>query len=267
MRLRLLCALLVLGTGLAGCSDEPQTIVLSSGDSTPRTALPEPVGRGEGHIAGFVMDEALRILPDVRVSLPSFDLHDTTDRKGEFSFVDLAPGAYFLEVNHTGFLPVGTVLEVPKDDFVRVKVILKATPPPEPWSVTWEFNGYVPWTNTAIGLVEFVDTFAIDIEEPELHTILLETSMDAHGLGGTNGFRYTLGPGECCDTFVSGEGGSELRVEFPIAGTEMLQDSYRIGLRPFSFPTPEVDKDFEVFVTAFFNGPPPDGWTLSGSDA
>src|ERR1041385_7398226 len=93
---------------LAGCSGSPRapaeilvqsdpqsgTDEVHSGNGTvPAATAPPPKTRG--HIAGVVVDEAIRPIAGAKVRLPGMDLARTTDRDGAFGFVDLLAGPYY----------------------------------------------------------------------------------------------------------------------------------------------------------------------------
>src|ERR1041385_3723032 len=104
----LAAAVLVLAAVLAGCSGSPsapaEVLVQSqpqpgaeevhSSNGTAAAALAPPP-KTRGHIAGVVVDDAIRPIAGAKVKLPGMDLAPTTDRDGAFGFVDLLPGPYY----------------------------------------------------------------------------------------------------------------------------------------------------------------------------
>lgn len=88
-------ALAVFGTlllaALSGCggkSDEP--IV----ESTDRPGL----AADKGAIAGLLIDDRYRPVPDALILLTPVGLTATTDSAGQFEFLDLQPGAYVMQI-------------------------------------------------------------------------------------------------------------------------------------------------------------------------
>src|SRR5690242_11814314 len=130
-------ALLVAATVLSGCSSAPHApaeIVVQSqpgpdapnevrSNATAAANVDPPKPKTRGHIAGVVVDEAIRPIAGAKVRLPGLDLERTTDRDGAFGFVDLLPGPYYITFNATGYYPAQTVLEVKDDEFTRAKVV------------------------------------------------------------------------------------------------------------------------------------------------
>src|SRR5688500_6733156 len=117
-------ALLLLSALLAGCGaapaapaevvieSKPAEEILSDDPAQPVEAVFTPAPKTRGHIAGVVVDQAIRPIEGARVRLPGLDLERVTDRDGSFGFVDLHPGPYFIQANATGFLDAEAVLHV-----------------------------------------------------------------------------------------------------------------------------------------------------------
>src|SRR5688500_17265416 len=107
----LLLALPLLAAVLAGCSGSPSSPGEIGVESQPpeavrsnetMAALFTPSPKTRGHLAGVVVDEAIRPIEGAQVRLPGLDLERKSDRDGSFGFVDLHPGPYFLTVNASG---------------------------------------------------------------------------------------------------------------------------------------------------------------------
>jgi hypothetical protein len=276
----LAAAVLLASSLLAGCSGTasapPEVIVESkpveevhSNETLPAVFTPSPKTRG--HIAGVVVDEAIRPIQGARVRLPGLDLARTTDRDGSFGFVDLHPGPYFITVEATGFYAAEAVLEVSAEEFTRAKVILTRVPPPEPYKVTQSFEGYADvsdgelvliWAN---GLFCGSCQFDFYLDRPGLHTVVMEAAIESpangdgldHRLYGLNGTQRVL--------MSYGESGTPMRLELRDADLGS-GDRFELGVYPTSFPAPQMSKRFQVFVTAFYNEGPPTGWSLVAGD-
>ncbi|HJQ93046.1 MAG TPA: carboxypeptidase-like regulatory domain-containing protein, partial [Candidatus Thermoplasmatota archaeon] len=191
-----LCAL------LAGCSGGPsvpaEVLIESkppeevrSNDTVAAVFTPSPKTRG--HIAGVVVDEAIRPIQGARVVLPGLDLTRTTDRDGSFGFVDLHPGPYFITVNATGYFDAEAVLHVGEDEFTRAKVVLTAMPPPMPYRVLQSFDGYTDLTaDPLFGFSLFCNACDFDfyVDRPALAGVIVEAVFD--GASTTAGFYYRL---------------------------------------------------------------------------
>lgn len=269
--------LLLLAFVLAGCSEGPPSSAEIVVESKPpeevrsdeaTAAVFTPAAKTRGHIAGVVVDEAIRPIEGARVRLPGMDLERPTDRDGSFGFVDLHPGPYFVTVEAEGYRAAEAVLEVREEEFTRAKVILTAIPPPDPYKVTQSFEGFAEVTDTGLfvtGLACDRCDFDLYIDRPGLQTVVLEAVMD----GATEGssFEYDLGTYECCDSYAYGSSSNPLvaivKAEDLGNGTD---DRFRVGMYPMSFPAPEASKRFEVFVTAFYNEAAPTGWSFVAGD-
>jgi hypothetical protein len=268
------------GSFLAGCSQSPaapaEVVVQSrptdevrSNDTVGAEALAaEPKARG--HIAGVVVDEAIRPIAGARVKLPGLDLEHTTDRDGGFGFVDLRPGPYFITVDATGYDPAQTVLDVQEDEFTRAKVILTAIPPPEPYHVTQAFDGFADVVTSnaflAFGFTCGSCVFDFYVDRPGLRALVVEAT--AEGAVSGDGFQHWLygDNGSYGDGLSSGSSGVPMRVELR-DGDLGSGDHFSLEVYPTAFPAPETSKRFQVFVTAFYNQPPPTGWSIAEGDA
>ena len=262
-------ALLVMATVLAGCGDGPSAatddIVVVSGQTATDapTVAPTPKGGEVGHIAGYVVDDALKPVRGARVQVTSLDLVDITDRNGAFEFIDLAPGAYLLRFNATGHQDAESVLDVKADRFTRAKVILHRIPPPEPRIEVQKFQGFAEVTQTGIilvsGLSECDCTFDLQQEVDDLGATVVEATMEPAD-NGENGFWVRLVSQECCTTYSSVSLPNPYWVQ--IDGTAFDQPDLRIYATLWSRPVPEINKEFEVFVSSFYNTDVPAGYSI-----
>ncbi len=91
---------------LAGCSGgQPAT---SAGATTGQP----PIAEGKGAIAGLLVDDVYRPIPAGLVVVQGTGLVATTDDSGQFTFINLEPGAYLLQVQATGFEMAPKPIEV-----------------------------------------------------------------------------------------------------------------------------------------------------------
>lgn len=273
----LLSFLLLASSLLAGCSGGPGAPAEVVVESKPQeevhsnetvAAVFTPGSKTRGHLAGVVVDEAVRPIAGALVRLPGLDLERRSDRDGSFGFVDLHPGPYFITVNATGYYPAEAVLEVKTEEFTRAKVILTAVPPPEPYHVTQSFDGFADVTDNDVFTWGFVCgscSFDFYVDRPALRAVVFEAVPDnaaagdgfQHWLSGTNGSRS--------QTLSSGSSEAPMRLELR-DGDLGDGDRFQLDVYPTSFPAPETSKGFQVFVTAFYNQPPPTGWSLVRGD-
>jgi hypothetical protein len=266
---------------LAGCSGGPEApaeVVIESkppeeihsqDEETPIEAVFTPSPKTRGHIAGVVVDEAIRPIVGAVVHLPGLVLERVNDRDGSFGFVDLHPGPYFITVNATGFYNAEAVLQVDADEFTRAKVILTRIPPPEPYRIMQSFEGFSEVTaDPVFGLSFFCSACDFDfyLDRPGLHTVILEAVFEQSTTGSSFYYDFYSDSSSYSSRIASGSTGNPMRVE--VRGEDLPGDDDHFDLRvdPQSFPVPEQSKRFQVFVTAFYNEGPPTGWSFVKGD-
>jgi hypothetical protein len=272
-------AILLLSALLAGCSQAPSAPAQVVIESKPQDeihsnetveAVFTPSEKTRGHIAGVVVDPAIRPIEGARVHLPGLDLERITDRDGSFGFVDLHPGPYFITVNATGYYAAEAMLRIDEDEFTRAKVILTPIPPPDPYRVQMSFEGFADVTADPVFGFSYLCTacdFDFYLDRPGLDTVIVEAVLNSPSTG--SGFYYDFyGDGSSYSSSrQSGSSGNPLRLE--VRSEDMVDDEERFNLRldPRSFPVPEQSKRFQVFVTAFYNEAPPTGWSFVNGDS
>jgi len=260
--------LLVLSLVIAGCGDGPSAatddVVVVSGQTATETptAVPTPKGGEVGHIAGYVVDDALKPIRGARVQMGSLDLVDITDRNGAFEFVDLVPGSYLLKFNATGHQDAESVLDVKADRFTRAKVILHRIPPPEPRVEVLEFQGYAPVTEARYVLIGYCEcSFDFQENRDGLQAVVIEAAMDP-AANGQNGFDMDLGSQSCCAYYASASLPNPLWSQ--VDGADIQTADVRLRVYPWSDLVPETEKTFEVFVSSFYNMDVPAGYSVVG---
>ena len=278
-------ALLVLAA-LAGCSEGPRApadIVIQSAPpeeirsgeealgQSPATEVFEKSASVRGHIAGVVVDEAIRPIQGAVVRLPGMNMERATEQDGSFGFVDLYPGPYYLTVEMGGFYKAEAMLEVKSEEFTRAKVVLAAIPPPEPYHVTMKFDGFAEATDSALdpfrlGFLCTKCDFEVYLDRPGLREVVVEAVLESGT--SSNGFTYDLAHYECCDSAAYGTSGHPLLL--PVKAKDLGaedEDRFWIHMYPTSSPAPEMSKRFQVFVTTFYNGEAPTGWSFVNGSA
>lgn len=271
-----LSAVLLAGVLLAGCSSPgpsvPAEVLVESKPpeevrSSDEEAVPavfEPAAKTRGHLAGVVVDEAIRPLEGAKVRLPGMDLERISDRDGSFGFVDLHPGAYFLTVEMEGYYPAEAMLEVTTEEFTRAKVILAAIPPPEPYHVTQSFEGYTELTGDPLfggfGLLCTACDFDFYVDRAGLHTVIVEATSGSTVEG--DGFYVTLR--DDSTYLVSENQPDPARIE--LRDDDLgLGEKFELHVEPSTL-VPATARRFQVFVTAFYNEEPPLGWSFVAGD-
>ncbi len=275
---RILPALLLLATALSGCGDgapktsaevvafsEPVEEVTAEATQAPAAEIPKAGTRG--HIAGIVVDEAIRPVENVSIRIPGLDFESRTRRDGSFAFADLRPGPYFLTANATGYYPAQVEVDVVEDRFVRVKFVLTSIAPPEPWHEIQKFDGYAEVTEPIVILGGPLLCNACDFEfyagGEGFRGLTLEAATDA----GATDFFHSLDAVDSSETYSSGSAPNPLH-RILAAGDAIPAEAtqYDLYLAPESFPVPQTAVDFEVFVTAWYNQEPPTDWSIVEGD-
>lgn len=281
VRSMLVIALLLLGALTAGCgqpaavqevlvhSNKPvivnstvQNPTLARSDDAPPVPQVDP-----GHISGVVVDSAIRPLPGAIVRLPGLDLQDPARRDGSFSFTELLPGAYLVRANASGYFPAEAVVAVQSGQMTRIKFVLEPVPPPTPYHVTQTFNGFAQITDDGLlarGLYCNACTFVASFDRTP-DALLVEALMDSTTEGGNSFYWAVRESGDSYGSLADGSGGNPLRTV--VFGERLANTTYlEIDVFPQSFPAPEMEKSFQVFLTAWYNELPPDGWSVVDGD-
>ncbi|HJQ93961.1 MAG TPA: carboxypeptidase-like regulatory domain-containing protein, partial [Candidatus Thermoplasmatota archaeon] len=142
MRTLLAAALAVLPL-LAGCS---------SGDGGP--AEPIEATATTGILKGVVVDEAIRPLLGVRITVPMADgttLNSTTAADGAFAFGDLPPGGYVVQARKLGYLDAALAANVTAGEAepAGLRLQMLADVLNAPFVEQFQFSGFLQCSFTA----------------------------------------------------------------------------------------------------------------------
>jgi hypothetical protein len=259
--------LLLSGALVAGCSD--------GGDGGAPDGLPEvrPTQEGKGAIGGVVVDEAIRPIAGALVTLAGLGMNVTTDESGTFAWPDLEPGSYFLVVSAPRYLPIQSSADVVAGETAFVRVQLVADPTPLPYQETVQFTGYMTaWAGIAQFFVEgsqdngsaLCDCRLYFTPRSNLSTVVYEAYWDwtvpdpanqaelYYVVEQIEGDAYE--EGYCFSPCIVHIGGDSF--------TPDVQAYARLDGPDFWFA---YQQQFELFVTLFYHGEAPDGWSLAGA--
>ena len=281
-------AVLLLAALLGGCAAKAPTndacgrdqvhvnggdcVQLAEPDNTPTT----------GSISGVVVDEAIRPQAKVNVTVQGADTQMTTDEQGLFVFSDLEPGLYTILANASGFLAAQSTAEVLAGETAKVRLVLPTDTTPKPFHQTLSFDGFV---QAGSGLVnEAYDLFVGDTvgvfsctcrydfdAEAKPSTMVFETIWDptvANPAAAPDAY-WTIYDkethGASSQTYVSGgctdpcygvaDGGKYDAAALHFYSYIWLEGSWVV-----------VNQKFSQYITLFYNGEAPEGWSFVNGD-
>ena len=300
--MRLLIALLLTATLLAGCADGSDP----DGPDGPRLDVTDDTGG----IRGVVVDQSIVPVVGATVSVRQTDQETTTDEGGQFTFIGLEPGTYFLDVSKNLYDGVQASVEVvagvaePKLVQVQLTKLTDAVPFVE----TIQFDGFYECAFAAHGVI-FRITDSCDFGARTVHdegvTVVprnLQNNVNTQFHPFTDSMRAIVQEGfwdtdatpfmwmfvdstpidnacDCSDhTYVEaiGESPTYGRADIPAevnAPGNWPMAGEDVAIRGF-IPFPEepgdvqyaVDVQFQIFTSFFHHHTPAEGWNFSEKD-
>lgn len=267
---------LVLTTALfAGCTDagtDGDQLRLADGTTLDVTG---GVSATTGAIAGVVVDEAIRPIAGAFVTLQATQANATTDDNGVFRFTDLQPAFYAFQVTAAGFLPIQGSADVLANTVTPAKVQLIQDLSPQPYHQTYAYDGLMQaWA----GIGQFAAEIFLEggsglcdcrlTVQPEGN--LTDAVVEAywtHSLPDPAGLaEYYLSVEE-----VGPDGFLETQYCFSpclmhLTASDMAWLGGPIEARLDGADAwPSYNQQIQLYVTLFYNGPAPVGWTLNGA--
>ena len=260
-------ALLTL-TLLAGCaSDEPKPEQLTLADGTT-IDLGEGTSDTKGAIVGYVVDEAIRPLDGVTITIPGRDT--VSDAQGFFRFDLVEPGFYAVTATAFGYTTTQSGTDVVAGETSTVKLQVTTSSAPQPYHETFPFDAYMQaWGTIGQWAVEIVAptplcqcAYTVPIAD-ELTGLVIEgfwdgTVPDPAGLTEFYWEAYTDG----AEWLDSGYCASPCNVQPDLSDYAGGDITVRI-----SGPDAWVayQQQVRLFTTAFYNQPVPEGFSVAGA--
>lgn len=139
----LLALLLVSALALAGCGDK------GGGTSTGGSTTNPPLQAGKGAIAGLVINDVYRPVPDALVLL-SNGLTATTDASGQFTFTNLEPGAYIARVQAEGHEAAPQPIDVVAGEYTEAELLARRVINEGSRIITTEYSVFVSCNINAV---------------------------------------------------------------------------------------------------------------------
>ncbi len=146
--MRTLIVLMLVAVSLAGCSD--------SGDAPPTAIDPSgPLAEGTGAIAGLVIDDAFRPIPNAEVLVQETGAETTANENGEFFVVDLEPATYTIRITAEGHEAAPFRVQVTEGAFAEANIVARRTVSLDDVQLTQEFVVFLDCVVSAVVALPF----------------------------------------------------------------------------------------------------------------
>jgi len=222
-----------------------------------------------GAVSGVVVDEAIRPVAGAVVQLLSDGRNTTTDEGGQFAFTQLEPGFYAMTATAPRYLATQASADVLPGDTAKVRVQLQPDPSPVPYHVTLQHDGFMQgWATIAEYEFQEVTGEAAPLCDCRLNftpeavpsTIVYEAYWE-DTTPNPGGFEYywvveqqetgARGADYCASPCLAHISGSDFAAGMPAYARLDGPDEWVVANQPF-----------ELFVTLFYNGKAPEGWSI-----
>ena len=268
MRLALLPALMLAIPLLSGCAglveEDPAAAAAALADEAEAYAdeAEQAVENLPGHIAGTVVAANAPPIAGATVLLGALPLPRTPAADGSFAFVDLETGDYDLTAVADGFLESQSSASVQPGIFVRPSIVLEAVPAPEPYSEVFKFEGYADLAGP-IGFSNCYCWFDFPLAE-DLQDLVIEAVLDEPNSPFSSDWMtwYLSTYDEATEEGNSfgGQETSPMSIRLPGDEVGPASEGY-LEVRPSGDLVPEFNRTFTAYVSAFYHGLAPEGYT------
>lgn len=273
-RLSALAFLVLVVSGLAGCSEAPEGV---PADTIDHSAPEVQVGTDTGAIQGVVVDETIAPVGGAQVALPQLDRTATTNEEGGFGFSDVAPGIYVVDAASPDHLGARQSIEVVAGEVSKVRVLLEIDPTPSPYHQVRYFEGYVGlWAPPGSYVVQLLvqnDTICRcewTFQTPDAVTEFIYEALWTQTIvvPTLDQMYWEL------DSYVDGsldhqEGDysqSPVYVRLDRATYPPEADTWLARITPATTGGVFVQQSYELFITSFHFGPGPDEYSIVEGD-
>lgn len=255
---------LLLASLLAGCSDPPSE---ASARQTPEATT--------GSIVGVVADIAIRPLAANLTLLPT-NRTTAAAPDGSFRFDGVASGAYLVQATLDGYLGTQVSTAVVEGQESQVVLTLSLIPDDTPYPITIEFEGYIEASTGLLGaggdalppVTSQCRCSFQAIAEPGVSRLVLEavwTDWMADPTGPTE-FIWQV---EAIGANATTQGTSTTPLHKVLGSLDFPAEDFRLG-NAMAFEVriypdavwPAVSQTYQAFLTFWYRGPPPEGWTI-----
>ena len=137
-------ALLLIGLLLAGCSGGGDT----SSTVAPVTERPQ-LAEGRGAIAGLLVNDIYRPVPNGLILLQGAGLTATTDAEGQFTFVDVLPGSYIALASADGHEAAPVNVDVNAGEYTELEISARRIFSDAGSTITTQYSVFIPCASSA----------------------------------------------------------------------------------------------------------------------
>jgi hypothetical protein len=267
---------------LAGCAGTPEESTDIVGDEAFEEFELDDTSDALGIIRGVVVDVAFSPLAGAIVTLLNHDQQVTTNADGAFAFKELEAGAYFIQINKTGYGSAQTSTEVTAGikDPELVRVLLERVSGTVPMLASDKFDGFITCSIRipTLGFIDGCGVFGnLGIGSTQRRDYAFETgniqwiqtdltwtpNMDTAkefcvSIGGASASAPPCGP----DNLVHSIDKTAVEEDGLHKGEEFNHITYPNHYLADASGNLIVQQSFEVFAHAFYNFTPDEGWSF-----
>lgn len=218
-----------------------------------------------GHIAGVVTGADGAPIVTASVDLVGVADDVAADAQGHFAFLDLTPGNYTLAVSAPEYVEQQLAVFVQPGQFTRPAVVLEAIPAPEPYQTVSHFEGFTDISLLGLSGLSCYCYFEGDLVPEGLGELVLEGRVGDAWIG-SDSLYWNLDVAPANESaeewsYFYGYGASPFSQSFLAEDLIEGPGHYHLRLEPDGGLMPSVDQTFEAYVTAFYHGVAPEGYT------
>lgn len=231
-----------------------------------------------GSISGIVVDEAVRPVAGANVTLHVDGVEPVVASEiGAFTFEGLAPGTYILSASAPGFLAVQSTSSVVGGQTSEIRLQLPIDASPVPYHTTLTHHGFMA---AYAGIAQTYGQAAMDqfwpgcdcgftfVAEKQPTNSIFEatwqlTTPDPAGLAEFH-YYFLYSGGRPIDFGLCFSPCYSLADEKLLAPLQPGVEAEVYMAGPDNYPV--VNQEFDIYLTLFYNGPAPEGWSFVNGD-
>jgi hypothetical protein len=269
--LAMLSILLVAVAALSGCAEE----AAPPAGQLDLSGLEVATSSTTGAIKGVVVDEAIRPIAGANVTVLPGELHAVSDEAGLFAFEGLLPGVYFVRADAFAHAGTQASVDVKADSAATVRILLTSVYVPMPYHDLYHYEGfmqaYASFASFAAevvapGVLPCTCTWSLTPPLPGLTTFVYEADGEVamENPAPVYGTVYWEFIGETDHAIHSSHDTFPVYQVFEIG--DFADDTWNWTVRLTGSQWVHVNTSFDVYVTAWYNSAPPEGWSFVQGD-